>query len=44
MSTKKTSQRSEHKINAVSDSLGEVGISSELLPKANKDKGLNEPV
>jgi hypothetical protein len=44
MSTKKTSQRSEHKINAVSDSLGEVGISSKLLPEADEDEGLDEPV
>ena len=44
MSTKKTSQRSKHKINAVGDRLGEVAVGAKLLPEADKDEGLNEPV
>ena len=44
MSTNKTSQRSKHKINAVSDRLGEVRIGAKLLAEADEDKGLNEPV
>jgi hypothetical protein len=44
MSTKKTSQRSKHKIDAVSDGLGEVAVGAELLPEADKDQRLNESV
>ena len=44
MSTKKTSQRSEHKVDAVGDRLGEVGIGAELLAEADEDQRLNESV
>ena len=44
MSTKKTSQRSKHKIDAASDRLGKVRVGAELLPEADTDEGLNEPV
>gem|GEM_PF-5412905 len=41
MSTKKTSKRSKHKINAVSDRLGEVRVSAKLLPEADEHQRLN---
>jgi hypothetical protein len=44
MSTKKTSQRFKHKIDAVGDRLGEVRIGAKLLAEADEDEGLNEPV
>jgi len=44
MSTKKTSQRSEHKINAVGDRLGKVAVGAKLLAEANEDEGLNDAV
>ena len=44
MSTKKTGQRSKHKIDAASHGLGKFAVGAKLLPKADKDEGLNEPV
>ena len=44
LSTKKSGERGNSEINAVSDCLGEVAIGAELLPEADEDEGLNDPV
>jgi hypothetical protein len=44
LSTKKTGERGNSEINAVSDRLGEVAVGAKLLPEADEDEGLNEPV
>jgi len=44
LSTKKSGKRRNSKINAVCDGLGNVRVGAELLPEADKDEGLNEPV
>ena len=44
MSTKKTSQRSEHKVDAACHRLGEFAVGAELLAQADEDQRLNESV
>jgi hypothetical protein len=44
LSTKKSGERGNSQIDAVSDRLGEVGIGAKLLPEADEDQRLNEAV
>ena len=44
MSTKKTTQRSKHKVDAVGHGLGELGIGAEFLAEADQNERLNQGV
>ena len=44
LSTKKTGERGNSEIDAVSDRLGEVAVGAKLLAEANEDQRLNQPV
>jgi len=44
LSTKKTGERGNKQINAVSDRLGKVAVSAKLLAEADKNEGLYQPV
>jgi hypothetical protein len=43
-STKKSGERGNNEVNAVSDRLGEIRIGAELLAEADEDKGLDQLV
>ena len=44
LSTKKSGERGNKQINAVSDRMGEVTVGAKLLAEADEDKGLDQPV
>jgi hypothetical protein len=44
VSSKKSGERGNNKVNAVGDRLGEIAVGAKLLSEADKDEGLNEPV
>jgi hypothetical protein len=44
LSTKKSGERGNNEVDAVSDRLGEVTVGAKLLPKADEDQRLNESV
>ena len=44
VSSKKTGERGNNEVDAVSDRLGEIAVGAKLLAEADEDEGLNEPV
>ena len=44
LSSKKSGERGNNEVNAVSDRLGEVAVGAKLLAEADEDEGLDEPV
>jgi len=44
LSTKKSGERGNNEVNAVSDRLGKIAVGAKLLTKANEHEGLNQPV
>jgi hypothetical protein len=44
LSTKKSGERGNNEVNAVSDRLGEVAVGAKLLAEADEDEGLDQPV